>query len=79
MFDLYHSAKQEQRKKAALDAINEEADHDTDLYYKGLNTGTKGYAPLPKHWSELPYREGYVIGTKEYYDKKYNICLEQPF
>ena len=79
MINLYLSVEQEKREKQDLDAINAEANSNTDLNVLGIRDGIVGEPAQEQYWSELAYREGYVTGIAQHYDQKYNICLEQPF
>ena len=79
MIDSYISVEQEKCEQQELDAINEEANSNTDLKVLGIRDGILGEPAQEQYWSELAAREGYVTGMTQQYDQKYHIGLEQPF
>ncbi len=70
---------QEQRVLEAQNAVEEQANLNTELECYGKWDGTLGYPPQQQYWGELAYREGYLCGITQHYDRKYNISLNQPF
>ena len=77
MFDLYLSVEQQNRERQDLDAINEEANRNSDLHSDGKFDGVCGLEPsLPQEHS---YWSGYCVGLREYWSKKLNVEIPTEF
>ena len=77
MFNLYHSAEQENRERQELEQIYFQANRETDLYDEGRFDGITGCEPT--QLEEQSYWTGYQLGQREYWAKKLNVKLATEF
>ena len=78
-FNIAVKQEQQQRIEADLVAVEAQIDKDTDLYYDGRFDGATGGKPEQDLWSNLNYRNGYLAGIGEYYDKKFKTTFKEVF
>ncbi|MGL5832781.1 MAG: hypothetical protein ACRC1Z_06040 [Waterburya sp.] len=79
MFNLHLSVEQENRERQEVDRIHNEASLETNRFNAGDFDGGIGIDPNPQMWKELSYRSGFLTGITRYYDKKYQVSLNEPF
>jgi hypothetical protein len=80
MFDMYLNIEQSNRERQGLEARDNEASRQTQLYTAGDFDGVIGIDPDPQKWSKLAYRSGFLAGIGRHYDQKYQVDLEvEPF
>ncbi len=81
-FNIAVAIEQAQRvendKVAVEERINEQANRQKDLYSEGEFDGLIGIEPNPEMWGELSYRSGFLTGITRYYDKNYQMSLNNP-
>ena len=75
-FNISLELEQSQRIQNDAAAIETQIDFKTDFYYDGQFTGATGGEPDPQLWSQIVYRNGYLIGVGEFYDRKYQTVLK---
>lgn len=75
----YIELEQESREKEALNAIEEEADKNAELYGYGELDAQIGAEPDPRWAAKRSYRRGYQDSFWQFYDKKHGIKLETEF
>jgi hypothetical protein len=80
MINSYLNIEQENREKQGLEARDNEASRQTNLYSAGKFDGVIGIDPDPQKWVNLAYRSGFLAGIGRYYDQKYKVDSEtEPF
>jgi hypothetical protein len=80
MINFYLSVEQENRERQGIEAKDNEASCQTDLYSAGEFDGVIGINPNPEMWYELAYKSGFLDGIARHYDKKYQVGLtNEPF
>lgn len=80
MIDFYLSVEQEKRERQGIEAKDNEASRQTDLYSAGEFDGIIGIDPNPEMWYEIAYKSGFLTGIVRHYDNKYQVGLtNEPF
>ncbi|MDJ0717321.1 MAG: hypothetical protein QNJ54_24405 [Prochloraceae cyanobacterium] len=79
MFNIYHSAEQEQRELQAIDELENLTDPNASAYSDGQFDAIIGAEPNPELIINKYYWSGYQSKQFEYYCRKYGIELETEF
>lgn len=78
-YNIALQIEQEQRIQNDLVAIEAQIDRESELYYHGEFDGATGGKPEPELWGNLSYRNGWLAGVGEYYDKQYQTAFAEVF
>ncbi len=79
MLDYYLEKEQENRIQEAKEAVEEEANRQSELQSGGDWDGFTGELPQKELWKELAYRDGYLTGVSRRFEREYGVEVEQIF
>lgn len=60
-------------------AVEAQIEQESDLYYHGNFDGATGGKTEKSLWGNLSYRNGWLAGVGEYYDKQYQTTFAEVF